>query len=365
MAADDHTPAPTLSPRAIRALRRDDPKSRARDFAARLGLAEAALVAAQVGHGTVRIDATPDRLMPLVQELGDVLSLTRNESCVLERRGTYLDYHGGAHAQMVLGPEIDLRIFPRHWVHGFAVTEQGDAGIKRSVQVFDAAGDAIHKVHLKPESDVAAFDRLVAALGSEDQSDGFDAAPRKPVEAPKARPDKAEVLRQEWTRMTDTHQFLALVSRAGMNRLGAYRVAGAPHVRALAPEAINLALEAAARDDIPVMIFVGNAGCIGIHGGPIHKVVPMGPWINVMDPRFNLHLRGDHIAEVWAVEKPTRRGPAISVEAFDGDGGLILQIFGYRKDAPPAAWDAMVATLPGAPGTPAETGSETQTGAAG
>lgn len=32
------------------------------------------------------------------------------------------------------------------------------------------------------------------------------------------------------------------------------------------------------------------------------------------------------------MEKPTRRGPAQSFEAFDTDGGLILQIHGYRKD---------------------------------
>jgi putative hemin transport protein len=131
-----------------------------------------------------------------------------------------------------------------------------------------------------------------------------------------------------------------------MNRLGAYRVAGAPHVRALAPEAVTLALREAAEQAVPVMIFVGNPGCIQIHGGTIEKIVPMGPWINVMDPRFNLHLRADHIAEVWCVTKPTQRGPAISIEAFDTEGALILQIFGYRKDVDPAAWAAICASLP-------------------
>jgi putative hemin transport protein len=74
----------------------------------------------------------------------------------------------------------------------------------------------------------------------------------------------------------------------------------------------------------------------------------MGPWQNVLDPGFNLHLRRDHIAEVWAVDKPTQRGPAISVEAFDAEGGLILQIFGLRKedlDHRPA-FGAHVAALP-------------------
>jgi hypothetical protein len=69
-----------------------------------------------------------------------------------------------------------------------------------------------------------------------------------------------------------------------------------------------------------------------------------------MDPGFNLHLRRDHIAEVWAVEKQTRAGPTVSVEAFDAEGGLIAQVFGLRKETDDhrAAFAALVADLPGA-----------------
>ena len=73
----------------------------------------------------------------------------------------------------------------------------------------------------------------------------------------------------------------------------------------------------------------------------------------MLDPRFDMHLRTDHIAEVWAVTKPTRTGDAISVEAFDADGGLIVQIFGYRKDTPAEPWNALVAALPELEGVPA------------
>ena len=338
----DRTP---LAADQIRALRAENPKARARDFAQMHGITEAELVAAHVGDWATVIDATPDGLMPWIAQMGDVMALTRNTSCVHERIGTYEDYHAGPHAQMVLGSEIDLRIFPSHWVHGFAVEEAGEDGIKRSIQVFDAAGDAVHKVHLKPASDVAVFDRLVADLRLDAQADSLTLGPRAAVEGARADASRADVLRAEWERMTDTHQFLKLVRKLKMNRLGAYRVAGAPHVRALTAEAVTLALRGAADAGIPVMIFVGNAGCIQIHGGPIEKIVPMGPWINVMDARFNLHLRADHIAEVWCVTKPTKTGDAVSIEAFDADGALILQIFGYRKDVDPAAWDALCASL--------------------
>lgn len=336
----------TMLPEQIRALRAENPKSRARDFAQTHAITEADLVAAHVGHGATVIDATPDRLMPLVQRLGDVMALTRNDSCVHERRGTYEDYHAGAHAQMVLGAEIDLRLFPAHWVHGFAVTEETAEGVKRSLQIFDAAGDAVHKVHLKPESDVAAFDALVAALRHADQPTWLDLAPRAPVQGAKGDPARAEALRAEWAGMTDTHQFLRVVHRLKMNRLGAYRIVGAPQAMRLDPVAVTRALHAAAEARVSVMIFVGNAGCIQIHGGLIEKVAPMGPWINVLDPRFNLHLRADHLAEVWLVDKPTRHGAILSVEGFDAEGSLILQIFGSRKDDSIAAWNDLCASLP-------------------
>ncbi|MEZ5797730.1 MAG: ChuX/HutX family heme-like substrate-binding protein [Paracoccaceae bacterium] len=333
-------------PDTIRALRAETPKARARDFAATLGITEADLVAAHVGHGATAITADPDRLVPWAGRLGDVLALTRNDHCVHERRGEYLDYRTGAFAAMTLGPEIDLRIFAKHWVHGYAVEEPGEDGPRRSLQVFDAAGDAVHKVHLKPGSRHDLWADLTANMRLADQAQALNLSPRRPVEGARSDAAKATELRRAWEAMTDTHQFTGMVSDHGMNRLGAYRVAGAPYVARLEPEAVTQVLRQAAEGAVPVMIFVGNMGCIQIHGGPVERIVPMGPWINVMDPRFNLHLRADRLAEVYGVWKPTRTGDVYSVEAFAADGELILQIFGYRKDTPVAPWNALVAGLP-------------------
>ncbi|MDD7969837.1 hemin-degrading factor [Roseinatronobacter alkalisoli] len=332
----------TPTPADLRQARLDHPKTRARDLADSFGVTEAALVAAHVdGTHVVRIDPALNRLMPAIQRLGDVMALTRNQSVVHERKGTYEDYHAGAHASMVLGAEIDLRMFPRHWVHGFAQLD----GPRPSVQVFDAAGDAVHKVFLTDGSDRAAFDTLVADLRLPDQSDSVTLTPRAPVEGAKSRPEKLEELRHEWAAMTDTHQFLRLASRLKMNRLGAYRIVGTQWAQALEPGAVTELLHLAATNAVPLMIFVGNQGCIQIHGGKIEQVKPMGPWINVMDPRFNLHLRTDHVAEVWLVSKPTRHGMAWSVEAFDAEGGLITQIFG-KRDPDTVAFQGLLEKLP-------------------
>ncbi|SIT76194.1 putative hemin transport protein [Yoonia rosea] len=320
------------NPSDIRTFLAENPKLRARDAADAQGITEAQLVAAGIGHGTTRIAAHPDRIIPAAEALGEVMALTRVDACVHEKVGEYGNYHRGDHAAMTLTENVDLRIFPSHWVHAFAVETETAQGLRRSLQIFDAAGDAVHKIHLREGSHHAAWPAIVADLAVADQSDSQVVAARAPVEGPKSRADKADILRTEWAKLTDTHQFLRLCAKLKMNRLGAYRIAGAPWVRQLAPKAADTMLQAVRDAGIEVMVFVGNRGCIQIHTGKIHSLKPMGPWQNVMDPGFNLHLRLDKVAEVWAVHKPTQRGPAVSVEAFDAEGGMIFQVFGVGKE---------------------------------
>jgi putative hemin transport protein len=96
------------------------------------------------------------------------------------------------------------------------------------------------------------------------------------------------------------------------------------------------------------MCFVGNRGCIQIHSGPVKSIKPMGPWINVLDETFHLHLRTDHIQEVWAVRKPTKDGHVTSLEAYNAEGEMIIQFFGKRKEGSDerAEWREIMENLP-------------------
>ncbi|MEO9576466.1 MAG: ChuX/HutX family heme-like substrate-binding protein [Tateyamaria sp.] len=125
-------PAPQLSAEHIRSRRAEAPNPRDRDFAEALGISEAALVAAYCGQGVTRIAADPDVVMAAAQELGEVMALTRNTSCVHEKIGTYDNYHPGKHAAMILTDDIDLRIFPttgntHFWLSVTAKQGQGAA----------------------------------------------------------------------------------------------------------------------------------------------------------------------------------------------------------------------------------------------
>ena len=149
--------------------------------------------------------------------------------------------------------------------------------------------------------------------------------------------------RSAFLAMSDIHEFFPLLRRFGLGRRAALDIMGEDHVRRLAPTAARALLERAAADALPIMCFVGNRGCIQIHHGPVTTIKTMGPWLNVLDDRFNLHLREDLVAEAWLVRKPTRDGLITSVELYAADQSLITQFFGVRDENSPedGRWRAL------------------------
>lgn len=320
------------TPAEIRAFRAENPKMRERDIAARLEISEAALVAAEVGISAIRIDANVDRFLERIASLGEIMALSRNESAVHEKIGVYENMKFGAQAAIVLGENIDLRIFPKRWVHGFAVTKTDGDQKRLSLQFFDKAGDAVHKVHLRPDSNVEAYHAMVAELRIEDQAQEF-AENRSGYDngATDGEVSRDE-LRDHWSRMTDTHEFFGMLKKLKIGRQDAIRTVGDDYAWKLDTGAVAEMMYASVREGLPIMCFVANEGTVQIHSGPIHNVQTMGPWINVMDPTFHLHLRLDHIAEAWVVRKPTKDGHVTSLEAYNARGEMIIQFFGKRKE---------------------------------
>jgi putative hemin transport protein len=339
-----------LTPAEIRAYRAANPKLRERDVAAQLGISEAALVAAECGLGAIRINSGANRFLERVQELGEVLALTRNDSAVHEKIGVYENIKEGHAAALVLGSEIDLRIFPGAWAHGFAVTRtDAKREIRRSLQFFDKWGNAVHKVHLRPASNSAAYEKIVEDLRLDDQSQDFvaDAGTPPSDDTPDAKVDAAE-LRDRWSKLTDTHQFPGMLRKLNIGRRRALHSVGDDFAWRLDTAGVELMMRSAAETALPIMCFVGNRGVIQIHSGPVAKIGTMGPWLNVMDDTFHLHLRTDHIAELWAVRKPTVDGHVTSLEALDARGEMIIQFFGKRKEGSSerAEWRGLVESLP-------------------
>ena len=320
-------------PRDIMRAWLENPKMRERDLAAQLGISEAELVAAHCGDGVLRINPLVNDLLAGLGSVGEVMALTRNESVVHEKIGIYDKVVPGAEAAMVLGEHIDLRIFPRVWKYGFAVEKRDGEDIRRSLQFFDETGEAIHKVHLRPASNLYAYQRLVSELESVEQGRTLEiVAPVADVAKPVEATVNVDDLRDRWSRMTDVHQFFGILKSLKLGRQQAMCLVGRDYAWPLHGDSVTALLSHAAQHSLPIMCFVGNKGCIQIHSGPVSNIKPMGPWINVLDETFHMHLRTDRIAEVWGVRKPTADGHVTSVEAYDAAGRLIIQFFGKREE---------------------------------
>ncbi len=148
--------------------------------------------------------------------------------------------------------------------------------------------------------------------------------------------------------MKDVHEFFGILRSFNMTRHQAVQVIGQDYAWQLDTAALTAMMHDAAQEQLPIMCFIGNRGCIQIHSGPIQNVKPMGPWINILDDTFHMHLRTDHIAELWAVRKPTKDGHVTSLEAYGIQGDMIIQFFGKRHEGSSerSDWRLLVEALP-------------------
>ncbi len=332
-------------------LKKEQPEIRARNAAEELGVSEGELLAARVGEDATRLVDDAEAVLKSILPLGEVMALTRNEYCVHERKGVYDNHEFSQHGKMAMGlflnPDIDLRLFMNHWKYNFAAIEQTRGGPRKSLQFFDKEGQALHKIYLTSKSDEAAYDALVEELRHKRQDRFIEVEAYEPKKAdlPDADIDW-EGFRTAWENLKDTHDFFPMLRKFKVGREQALRKIGTDFAYPVKNSASREILDLARDKECEIMVFVGNRGCIQIHTGPVKKLVEHGPWYNVLDPMFNLHLREDKIASTWVTKKPTEDGTVTALEVFDTDGELIVTFFGKRKPGIPelTLWREVIAS---------------------
>ncbi|MEG3000324.1 MAG: ChuX/HutX family heme-like substrate-binding protein [Comamonas sp.] len=331
---------------------------RAKDAAEALGLSEGAVVQAHTGAHDQPLQATPlvdGQWLAVLQALeacGPVMALTRNETVVHEKDGIYRNLTQEGPIGLCVNPDIDLRLFFMHWHAGYAVTEPGRGGARaHSLQFFDGAGVAVHKVYARPATDLAAWRALVARFADAGAQHRFQPRAVQSAVAPDSSIDAAG-LRSAWAAMQDTHAFFGMLKKFGCERQQSFRLTQGQFCAPLATGVVTALLQRAAAASTPIMVFAGSKGCIQIHSGPVNNIKPLATpgaaqWINVLDAGFNLHLRTDRVVSAWLVRKPTVDGVVTSVEVFDDSGEVVAMFFGVRKPGQPelAAWRDLAETL--------------------
>ncbi len=333
----------------IQQYKAENPRARLVDIAKALGVSEREAVTAQIEAGQASA-LKPDweGILSRVSSIGPVMALTRNAYVVSECRGTYGAPQVNGKMGLVHHDNIDLRLFLQHWDSAFALTLSSPRGPLRSLQFFNAAGRAVHKIFLEGENSEEASASLIRDFHMDAGELAAPQALNQEKSSSRALTEaELEAFRSDWRKLKDTHEFHGLLRRHGLDRIQAMELAGAEFVRELSPTALEKLLVAARDTQMPLMAFVGNDGAIQIYSGLVQNLKRLGDWYNVLDPSFNLHIdeRGRRRASL--VKKPTRYGIVSSLEFFSPEDELVLSFFGVRKDdqmAPPA-WTELLESL--------------------
>lgn len=327
---------------AIEAIRREAPYRPAIDIATSLGISEGELQAARIGNEVMSIAMSPDELAGHFAELGRVKALTRSAHAVLEGIGHYPALRGSAKAGLMLDPGgLDMRLHFSHWHWACLIRDDLPSGQRLSLQIFDQHGRAVHKIFALDEQPPVQWQDLLAKSSNHKPAFTHLAIPQ-PRPLPSA-PDLAD----DWAAMNDVHQFFALLRRHALRRHEANALMQGRFTRALPTHAIEHVLTRAADTALPLMLFVASPGCVQIRTGRVPAPIRRRGWLNLFAEDFTLHLDDASIDQAWQVHKPNQEGGVTSLEAFDAQGELILQIYAERREgqAERSDWRELLAQL--------------------
>ncbi|WP_336276302.1 hemin-degrading factor [Bartonella sp. CB178] len=329
-------------------LREKEKGTNNRDFANSIGISELELVAAYCKVGRAkRLRADVTAFLKNAPKLGTVMVLTRNKHAVHEITGCFEKIVHSQHVPLTLG-EIDLRIFQKQWKFAFQYDMTILGNPAKSLQFFDKYGVSIFKVYSKDTTNMEKWNEIVNELLHEEQSPVLDIPPVPiPTKCDAIKFD-VEKLQDCWRKATDVHHFRESISELNINRHSAVQYAGNEFSNRLKMDAVEIMLNQVAQRGVPVMCFVGNKGCIQIFNGQVKNIKKMGPWFNILDEKFHLHLFISGIDSVWRVRTPTGNDRVSSLEVFDKDGETIIQFFGMRKEGQKERedWRSLLESLP-------------------
>ncbi len=325
------------------------PKSRNRNIADALQVSELEIL--EVADNC-QISYLGDDYKSLLKDfdgLGPLMALTRNDHAVHETTGDYKQVSfmkkmpmGIAHNKV-----IDLRYFFHNWAHVYAVEMPGHKKTVRSIQFFDVYGNAVHKVYCTKHTNMEAYDHMLSKHTEYHQKERTSLEIKEATLVPNGTnllPNEIERFQKDWLEMKDTHDFFGLLKKNKLKRQEAFRIAPQGAAYRVENDSIVKILQLVVEHKVPIMVFLSNPSCLQIYSGPIRKLLAMNEWYNILDPKFNLHLKLDAIAETWIVKKYTSDGIVTSIELFDKDDQQIIYCFGERKPGIPEleGWRAAI-----------------------
>lgn len=349
MKLETNTMSPALIKEKYHELKESHPKHRVRDLAREIGVTEAELLASRVGDGVTRLQDNWKDMLTELKTLGTVTAITRNDYAVQEHTGTYKNPRIGEPNGVFLSPGgIDLRFFFATWKYAFAVQDETKFGVSRSLQFFGKDGISIHKVYIGEESDLAAYDEYISRFKLDVQESQISVEEKAALPVDKADEEIDQVsLQSTWEGLQDAHDFYPMLKQFEVGRVQALRLGKKELAYRVKNDSFRKLLMLARDSKCEILIFVANPGCIQLHSGLVENLKELETWYNVLDPKYNLHVREDAIDQTWVVKKPSKDGIITSVELYDKDNQNFVLIYGRRQMARPEMdlWREIVSKL--------------------
>jgi putative hemin transport protein len=326
-------------------LQAAEPKLRIRDAAERLGVSELELLLTGLNQTCHLLEPDIQSILKELPKLGEVMALTRIGDFVHEviaPFGEYKERHG---TFMFFRPGQDTRYFIKHWKYAVAVSDDA----RNSIQFFNSQGEAVHKIHLKPQSNIEAYEKLVRSFKARDQSRPHLVSDIQTKEEDPSSLDP-DSIREDWSNIKDVHQGNVIIRKNGNQRQKIYRLLGSEYTHLLDSKSVEGLLSELAKRHMPLMLFIMNCAAVQSFSGTIDKIVEMGPWFNILDKGFNLHMKSSEIGEVWLVGKPSKDGWVTSLDIFDKAGNEVMVITDQRGSGQSESpqWTELLNSLPSA-----------------
>ena len=292
---------------------RVEKKLRHREIAHFLEITEAELIDAHVGVSKLDVIKSSPQMaravrlkkpwvswMPMIQKLGDVMSLTRNSSAVHEVMGSYKNAYSENGAHKIVSNHLQLQLKYQFWEFAYLFEESKSNTAQRSIQFFDESGQAVYKIFLLPHSHHWYFDEIAKRYGDAHQDPGILIHEKGDEEA-----------------LPQPSQFTRLDELKGLTGESA---------TVIDPQALRIILGSAAHLNLPLMIVVANQAVQQTYQGPILEMIEMKSWLHLINPEFNLHLDLSNTPHIWLVHHSHQKNMKSSIELLNEEGCVVTMI---------------------------------------
>lgn len=315
-------------------------------FGALLHVSAAALIARGGGGPVLRLDGRWSALVAALPTLGPLTVCVQHAALYQVAHGRFERGLLGNAGGYLLGPGLDLRVFPQHWTHGFAAIDTPAAGGEpvRMLAFFGADGAPLLGLRLGPGGNARRFDRLMQRHRHADQS------PRLPATVHPVAPVPGDPLPcPDGPLGADCYPLFAAPQPG---RLPALAAAGPSLARAVDPACVACLLRVAAEHRQPLAWLAGTPGALGGHSAPLLRADRLGGRLRLSGAGFLAELDERALAQVWVVHRPEgiRARARSTLELYAADGRLLAALGAPARPTDGsecAVWRALLLGLPG------------------